>query len=262
MKGGLVMLLAALRALHSLNVKPQKRITVLVNSAEETGNGAATELIRKLARKASLVLCLEPALPGGALKLERKGRLVVRLEIHGRSAHGGTPEKGASAIEELVAQLAKLKRLRAGETTVNIGLMGGGEKVNVVAESAWAVLDIRFWKTADRDRVLRLLRESVPVLRGTRIKVTVEDSTPPMERTKASEKLFVRAQEMAGPMGLALKGGKTGGGSDASIAAGMGIPTLDGLGPDGDGIHADHEHLLLPSLVERTALLTELLKSL
>jgi glutamate carboxypeptidase len=262
MKGGLVMLLAALRALHSLNVKPQKRITVLVNSAEETGNGAATELIRKLARKASLVLCLEPALPGGALKLERKGRLVVRLEVHGRSAHGGTPEKGASASEELVAQLAKLKRLRAGETTVNIGLMGGGEKVNVVAESAWAVLDIRFWKTADRDRVLRLLRESVPVLRGTRIKVTVEDSTPPMERTKASEKLFVRAQEMAGPMGLALKGGKTGGGSDASIAAGMGIPTLDGLGPDGDGIHADHEHLLLPSLVERTALLTELLKSL
>ena len=262
MKGGLVMLLAALRALHGLNVKPQKRITVLVNSAEETGSDAAAELIRKLARKASLVLCLEPALPGGALKLERKGRLVVRLDVHGRSAHGGSPEKGASAIEELVAQIAKLKRLRTGETTVNVGLMGGGEKVNVVAEAAWAVLDIRFWKASDRDRILRVLRESVPVLRGTRIKVTVEGSTPPMEKTKASEKLFVRAQEIAAGMGLALKGGRTGGGSDASIAAGLGIPTLDGLGPDGDGLHAAHEHLLLPSLVERTALLTELLKSL
>jgi glutamate carboxypeptidase len=110
---------------------------------------------------------------------------------------------------------------------------------------------------------LRILRESVPVLRGSRIKVTVESQTPPLEKTRASEKLFVRAQEIAAGLGLPpLKGGKTGGGSDASIAAGLGIATLDGLGPDGDGLHAGHEHLLLPSLVERTALLTELLKSL
>ena len=262
MKGGLVMVLAALRALQALNAKPQKRITVLVNSAEETGQGAAAETIRKLARKASLVLCLEPALPGGALKLERKGRLVVRMDVHGRSAHGGTPEKGVSAVEELVAQIAKFKRLRAGETTVNVGLIGGGEKANVVAESAWATLDVRFWKSADRDRVLKILREAVPTLRGARIKITVESTTPPMEKTKASEKLFLRAQGIAAGLGIALKGGKTGGGSDASIAAGLGVPTLDGLGPDGDGLHAEHEHLLLPSLIERTALLTELLKDL
>ena len=262
MKGGLVMVLAALRALQALNAKPQKRITVLVNSAEETGQGAAADLIRKLARKASLVLCLEPALAGGALKLERKGRLVVRMDVHGRSAHAGTPEKGVSAVEELVAQIAKFKRLRAGETTVNVGLIGGGEKVNVVAESAWATLDVRFWKSADRDRVLKILREAVPSLRGARIKITVESTTPPMEKTKASEKLFLRAQGIAARLGMALKGGKTGGGSDASIAAGLGVPTLDGLGPDGDGLHAEHEHLLLPSLIERTALLTELLKDL
>ena len=83
-----------------------------------------------------------------------------------------------------------------------------------------------------------------------------------MEKTRASDKLFVRAREIAEGMGLALKAGKTGGGSDASIAAGMGIPTLDGLGPDGDGLHAAHEHLVIPSLIERTALLTELLKTL
>lgn len=262
MKAGVVMLLAALRSLHGLNVKPRKRITVFVNSAEETGSAAAHDLIRKLARRASLVLCLEPALPGGALKLERKGRLVVRMDVHGRAAHGGTPEKGVSAIEELVTQISRFKRLRTGETTVNVGLVGGGEKPNIVAESAWAVLDVRFWKTKDRDRILKILREAVPTLRGARLKVAVESATPPMEKTKASEKLFVRAQEIAAGLGLALKGGRTGGGSDASIAAGLGIPTLDGLGPDGDGLHAEHEHLLVPSFVERTALLTELLKDL
>jgi glutamate carboxypeptidase len=262
MKAGVVMLLTALRSLNGLNVKPQKRVTVVVNSAEETGHPAARDLIRKLARKASLVLCLEPAIPGGALKLERKGRLVVRLDVRGRAAHGGSPEKGVSAIEELVTQIARLKRLRTGETTVNVGLAGGGEKANVVAENAWAVLDIRFWKSTDRDRVLKILREAEPVLRGARLKVSVESTTPPMEKTKASEKLFVRAQEIAAGLGLSLKGGKTGGGSDASIAAGMGIPTLDGLGPDGDGIHAEHEHIILSSFVERTALLTELLKDL
>lgn len=262
MKAGLIMLLASLRALDGLNVRPQKKITVFVNSAEETGSAASTDLIRKLARRASLVLCLEPALPGGALKLERKGRLVVRMEVHGRSAHGGTPEKGVSAVEELVAQIARFRRLRTGETTVNVGLMGGGEKANVVAESAWAVLDIRFWKAADRDRVLKILRESAPALRGARIRITVESTTPPMEKTKASGKVFAQAQEIAAGMGLTLKAGKTGGGSDASIAAGMGVPTLDGLGPDGDGLHAENEHLLVPSLIERTALLTELLKTL
>jgi glutamate carboxypeptidase len=262
MKAGVVMLLSALRALHGLNVKPQKRISVFLNSAEETGSDASTELIRKLARRASLVLCLEPALPGGALKLERKGRVVVRLEVRGKSAHGGTPEKGVNAIEELAAQIARFKRLRVRETTVNIGQAGGGEKANVVAENAWAVLDVRFWKAADRDRVLRLLRESPPVLKGSRIRVSVQNTTPPMEKTKASEKLFLRAQEIAAGLDLTLKAGRTGGGSDASFAAGMGIPTLDGLGPDGDGLHAEHEHLLLPSLVERTALLTELLKAL
>ncbi|HMA53189.1 MAG TPA: M20/M25/M40 family metallo-hydrolase, partial [Acidobacteriota bacterium] len=262
MKAGLAMLLASLKALHGLNVKPQKKITVFVNSAEETGSAASTDLIRKLARRASCVICLEPALPGGALKLERKGRLVVRMDVRGKSAHGGSPEKGVSAVEELAAQIARFRRLRTGETTVNVGVVGGGEKVNVVAEGAWAMLDIRFWKAADRDRVLRILRESVPTLRGARIKITVESATPPMEKTKASAKLFARAQEIAAGLGLTLKAGKTGGGSDASIAAGMGIPTLDGLGPDGDGLHAEHEHLLVPSLVERTALLTELLKSL
>lgn len=262
MKSGLVILLSALATMRSLSLKPRKRIKVFINSAEETGHADSYEVIRRLAKRASVVLCLEPALPGGSLKLERKGRLVIRLDVRGRAAHGGTPEKGVNAIEELAAQIMRLKKLRAGETTVNIGVVGGGDKANVVAESAWAVLDVRFWKALDRERILRTVKEMKPALRGSHLKFTVESTTPPMEKTKASARLFEEARELAASIGQSLKGGKTGGGSDASIAAGMGIPTLDGLGPDGDGIHAEHEHILLSSLVERAALLTKLLTGL
>jgi len=262
MKAGIVALLFALATMRSLNLKPKKRIGVFINSAEETGHEAAHEAIRRLAKRASLVLCLEPALPGGGLKLERKGRLVVRLNVRGRAAHGGSPEKGVNAIEELAAQIVRLKKLRTGETTVNVGLVAGGEKANVVPEHAHALLDIRFWKAADRDRVLRTLKDLAPALHGAHLKVSVESMTPPMEKTKASARLFDEACGIAASIGQSLKGGKTGGGSDASIAAGLGIPTLDGLGPDGDGIHAEHEHILVPSFVERTALLTKLLTGL
>ncbi len=262
MKGSLVMLFYSLATLRSLNLKPEKKITVFINSAEETGYRGAQEVIRKIARRSSSVLCLEPAIPGGALKVERKGRLVVRLTVHGRAAHAGTPEKGANACEELVAQLTKLKRLRTAETSVNIGRLQGGDKPNVVPASASALLDIRFWKSRDRDRITNILKELSPTIKGTRVKFSVENSTPPMERTKASLALFERASQLASSLGMTLKSGKTGGGSDASIASGLGVPVLDGLGPDGEGIHAENEHLLLPSLVERTALLTVLLKGL
>jgi glutamate carboxypeptidase len=262
MKAGLVMAVFALATLNRLNLKPRRKVRLLINSAEETGNEAAHEVIRREARAAALALCLEPALPGGGLKLERKGRLVIRLETRGKAAHAGTPEKGINAIEELTAHLARLKKLRARETTLNIGLIGGGEKPNIVAESAWASLDMRFWTTADKERILRAFKELGPVKRGAKVKSALQSITPPLEKTKASLALFNRAREIAAGLGISLKGGKTGGGSDASVAASVGVAALDGLGPDGDGIHAEHEHLLVPSLVQRTALLTELLLKL
>ena len=165
-------------------------------------------------------------------------------------------------MEELVSQITRLKKIRVKETTVNIGLIGGGEKANVVPEGAWAVLDIRFWKKMDRDKVMTYFRELEPVLTGAKLKFSVESSTPPMEKTMASTGLFERAVKVASSLDISLREGKSGGGSDASIASDAGAPALDGLGPDGDGIHADHEHLRLPSLLERTALLTELLTRL
>jgi len=262
MKAGLVLAYFALKTLNELNLRPKKKIVVFVNSAEETGCDAAHEMIKTLARKSDTVLCLEPALPGGALKVQRKGRLVIRLEAFGKAAHGGTPDKGVNAIEELLAQLRRVQKLKSKDISVNIGLIGGGEKANVVPDKAWAICDIRFWDTLQKDKVIGFFRKLAPTLPHSRVKFSVDSLTPPMEKTKASARLFQEAKEIGAGLGLALEGGKTGGGSDASIAAGLGLATLDGLGPDGDGLHAEHEHLLLPSLPQRAALLVSLLRQL
>lgn len=259
MKASLVMTLFSLKAFNELNIQPQKKIAVFINSAEEIGSSASYEVIRNLCKKSSSVLCLEPSLPGGALKTQRKGRLVIRIEARGKAAHAGTPDKGINAIEELIKQLLRIKGLEKQEITVNIGVIEGGEKPNIVAENAWALLDFRFWENQQRDRLVAELKKLKPVLKGARLKFSTESSTPPMEKTEASEELFSQVEEIASSMNMKLKSGKTGGGSDASIASSMGLPTLDGLGPDGEGIHAENEHLLLPSLIERTALLTEIL---
>lgn len=262
MKAGLVMIISALKALHQLSLRPQRKIVIFINTAEEIGNEAAHEMIAQLAKKSAYVLCLEPALPGGALKTRRKGRLVLKLEAKGKAAHAGTPEKGVNAIEELITQVQRLKRLARAGVTVSLNQVGGGEKANVVAENAWAVLDVRFWNNVQKDRILRALRQSRGLMPGARFKHFVDSFTPPMEKTKASVAFLQKVKKIAGAMEIRLEEGKTGGGSDASIASNLGLPTLDGLGPDGDGIHAPHEHLLLPSLVQRAALLIEILRQI
>jgi len=262
MKGGLVLAYFAFKTMNALSLKPAKKIVLFVNAAEESGCDAAHETIKTLARKSDAVLCLEPSLPGGALKVQRKGRLVIRLEAFGKSAHGGTPDKGVNAIEELTTQLRSVQRLKSKDISVNLGLLGGGEKANVVPDKAWAVCDIRFWDTPQKEKVINFFRRLEPALRGSRIKFSVESQTPPLEKTKASARLFQSAKEIGAEIGLTLEGGKTGGGSDASIAAGLGLPTLDGLGPDGDGLHAETEHLILPSLTQRAALLLSLFRRL
>lgn len=262
MKAGLVMAISALKAVHQLSIRPAKRIAVFINSAEEIGNEASNEMILKLAKKSSYVLCLEPALPGGALKTRRKGRLVLRLEVKGKAAHAGTPEKGINAIDELMAQLRKLKRLATSGVTLSIGQIGGGEKANIVPEWAWAVLDIRFWSSGQQEKIISTSKQLKPTNPGAKIKFSVESLTPPMEKTKPSAQLLLEVKKIASSLEMALEDGKTGGGSDASIASSIGVPTLDGLGPDGEGIHAENEHLLLPSLIQRTALLTEILRQL
>jgi glutamate carboxypeptidase len=259
MKAGLVMAISSLRAIHELNIEPKKRIAVFINSAEEVGSDVADEMIQKLAKRSFCVLCLEPSLPGGALKNQRKGRLVVRLDTKGKSAHAGNPDDGINAVEELMAQLRAAQKLKSKTITVNTGIIKGGERVNIVPDSASAYLDIRFWNTTQKTKIINSLKELRPTIRGAKVKHSVESYLPPLEKSKASDRLFARVTEIAAGINVNLEAGKSGGGSDASIASNTGVATLDGLGPDGAGIHAEDEHLLLPSLIERTALLTELL---
>ena len=259
MKAGILVAAYALKTLNDLNILPEKKIALFINSAEEIGDVNSYAFIEKLAKKSSRVLCLEPSLPGGALKIQRKGRLVVRLSSSGKAAHAGNPAQGVNAIEELMMQLRNLSKLKTKETTVNIGIIEGGEKANIVAEKAEAVLDFRFWDNNQKQKVIDYFKQLSPCLAGAKSKYKVESLTPPMEKTKGNLRLLNEVQEIADSLGMKLEAGKTGGGSDASIASNLGVPTLDGLGPDGDGIHAENEHLILPSLVERTALLTELL---
>ena len=262
MKAGLVLSYFALRALRELNLSPRRRVALFINSSEEAGCDEADEIIRAQAKAADRVLCLEPSLPGGALKIQRKGRCVVRLDAQGVAAHGGSPDKGVSAIDELMPVLRKIQTLRSADVSVNIGLIGGGEKANIVADAAFAMCHIRFWTIEQKAKILRFLKALGLTSSRAKIRTTIESTTPPMEKTRISEALFREARDVAVEMGFRLTGGKTGGGSDGSIAAGVGRAVLDGLGPDGNGIHAAHEHVLLPSLVERAALLTAFLQKL
>jgi len=259
MKAGLVMIIQALRFISKHDRSPAKSIHVFLDSYEEQGSDAVYKKIRELAQTASLVLCLEPAIPGGALKLRRKGRLVARVRVEGKAAHAGSPESGISAVDELMVQLKILQRLRSNNISLNIGDISGGDTVNVVASHAEALLDIRFWTNSQAQRIRNALKELSPSLPGARIIPTIEQEMPPLEHGRPSAALFRKVTRIAQELNLELIGGRTGGGSDASVAALEGIPVLDGLGPDGDGIHAEHEHVLIPSLIERTALLTELL---
>lgn len=262
MKAGIVSAVFALKAISNLGLVPKRKIWLFINSAEETGNEESHKQIASLAKKTGAVLCLEPGLPGGALKLERKGRLVAKIECSGRSAHASTPEKGINAIEEVMLQLQRLKRLKIKGMSLNIGLIGGGEKANVVPEKAWAICDLRFWSSQDLDKIKSFLREMSPSRKEAKVKISLQSLTPPMEFTRASRDLFARARVIASEMGLELLPGRSGGGSDASIASHVGASALDGLGPEGEGMHAENEHLLLPSFIQRTALLTKLLLEL
>lgn len=191
--------------------------------------------------------------------MKRKGRLVVEIKATGKAAHAGSPDDGISAIDELLWQLSQLKRLRTKERSMSIGLISGGSKPNIVADSASATLDFRFWGKNDLDRIQRKLKNITPHLEGAKVGYSKVSDTPPLEKTPSSIRFLDAVKEIASGMGITLTDGQTGGGSDASIAAGTGLPVIDGMGPDGNGIHAEEEHLLISSFLQRTALLTELL---
>jgi glutamate carboxypeptidase len=265
MKAGIVQALFALDALQHSNAPLRKRIIFLWTSDEEIGSESSRKLIEAEARRSDAVFVLEPSLgPRGLLKTARKGVGEAEIIVRGRASHAGlAPEQGVNAVHELAQQIARLQgwnELRRG-VSVNADIVEGGTRVNVIAERARAVVDLRALRVADMRGIERRLRALRPITRGARLEVRGGFNRAPMER-KVSAALFSRAKSLASQMGLAIGECLAGGGSDGNLTAALGIPTLDGLGAVGDGAHSAHEHVIVKTMPERAALLAALLASI
>jgi glutamate carboxypeptidase len=262
MKGGLAQMVFALRALRELDITPEVPPVVFVNSDEEKGSRESSRYIEMLARRASRALVLEPAFgPDGRLKTARKGGGRFEVDIIGKSAHAGLdPEAGASAILELSHVIQKLHALNDPERgiTVNVGVIEGGYRPNVVAARARALVDVRVPSETDAARVEYAIGTIRPVTPGARIQISGGIGRPPMERTPANKALWRAARAAGSELGLELRETAVGGMSDGNTAS-LHTPTLDGMGPTGDGAHASHEFASIDGLVERTAVLAAVL---
>ncbi|MGE3274653.1 MAG: M20 family metallopeptidase [Vicinamibacterales bacterium] len=265
MKAGVAMALLATRALFAIAPPDRSRVVMLWTSDEETGSGTSRALIEAEARRSRAVLVLEPSLPGGALKTSRKGCGQYEIEVTGVAAHAGVdPGKGVSAVRELARQVIALETLHDLDrgVSLNVGRIEGGSRANVVPASARAVVDVRVPTMDDAARVDRAIRGLAPILPGASMTVRGGIDRPPLERTAGVVRLFELARQVAATLGLPLEEGGTGGGSDGNFCAALGIPTLDGLGAVGDGAHALHEHVLVPALAPRAALVSGMLACL
>ena len=260
MKAGLVIALFALRALAARG--PLPAVTVFFTPLEEVDCDPYRALMEAEMAASAAVLCFEPAWPGGAVKTARKGSGSFVLRTRGRASHAGADlARGANAILELARQCLRVSELTdaASGVSANVGVIRGGFRPNVVPDLAEAEVDVRF-PTAEGGAFLAgALRNFRPV--DPKVSLEIEGGLhyPPLERSAGVIALYHRAREVAAEMGMALEETSTGGASEASFASALGIPTLDGLGGDGDGAHAEDEHVLLSSLPPRAALVAGLI---
>ncbi len=263
MKAGLVVIVYALRALAARGPLPP--ITVFLTPLEEVDCYPYQPRMETEMKASAAVLGFEPAWPGGAVKTERKGSGSFVLRARGRAAHAGADfEKGANAIVELsrAVLLAHALTDPARSVTVNVGVVRGGIRPNVVPDLAEAEIDFRVRTVEDGRRVEAAVRAIQPT--DPRVNLDAEGGMhyPPFERAPHVVAVYEAARGVAAELGLPLDEASTGGASEASFAAALGVPTLDGLGADGDGAHAEHEHVLLTSIPERVALAAGLIARL
>jgi glutamate carboxypeptidase len=256
------MLAGLVMALHAVAALPDRDgVTLLVTGDEEIGSPTSRALIEDDARGARAALVLEASADGGALKTARKGAALYELEVTGRAAHAGLePDSGLNASVELAHQILAVSALGSAElgTSVTPTTAASGTATNVVPARASLAVDVRAWTVAEQDRVDAALRALTPVTPGISLVLHGEPNRPPMEE-RASAELLTRAVRVAGSFGLPpLEGVGVGGASDGNFTAGIGTPTLDGLGAVGGGAHAAHEFVLVDRLVDRTRLVAGL----
>ncbi len=261
MKAGIVQALFALSQLRD-----REGVTLLLTADEELGSTTSRELIEATVAGARAALILEPSAgEAGALKTARKGVSNYDLVAHGRAAHAGLePEKGRNATVEIAHQVLALGAIARPDdgTTVTPTVLQSGTATNVVPAEARLKVDVRAASVAEQARVDAAVRALTPAVRGTRLEVLGGPNRPPLEAASSAE-LFAVAQKCAGALGLPpLEGIDVGGGSDGNFTAAVGVPTLDGLGPVGDGAHAEGEYVVLDAMPKRAALLTALVAEL
>jgi glutamate carboxypeptidase len=262
MKSGIAQMIFAIESLRRLRGKLPRPVTVLLVTDEEVGSESSRPITESVAKKCGAVLVVEPSFGlEGALKTARKGVGDYTLKVKGRAAHAGLDfEKGASAVLELSRQLieiAKFTDLKQG-ITVNAGVIRGGTRTNVIPDEAEAEFDLRIAAAIQAKTMDRKFRALQPFDQRCQLEVSGGINRPPLERTENVLKLFRAAQKIAAEIGWHLDEASVGGGSDGNFTAGLGIPTLDGLGAAGEGAHARNESVLISELVRRTALLARL----
>ncbi|HXM10039.1 MAG TPA: M20 family metallopeptidase [Terriglobales bacterium] len=272
MKSGIALMLHALAALQEWNSNNNegrpgellRPVTVLLVSDEEVGSNSSRAITEALAKQAAAVLVFEPSYGRkGAVKTARKGVGEYLVKVIGKAAHAGLDfEKGANAILELARQIQKLSgftELKKG-LTVNVGVVSGGSRTNVVPSEATARVDVRIARLKDAAGIDKKMRALRPFNRKCKIEITGGINRPPMERTAGVAALYAQAAVIGRELGWKLDEAAVGGGSDGNFTAGLGIPTLDGLGGVGDGAHATHEHILISELPRRAALIAGLIE--
>ncbi len=263
MKGGLIQGFWALKSL-SQDTGIKRPVRILCTSDEEVGSEASRELIEKEASAAECVLVLE-ASKDGMVKTGRKGVGRYEIRVVGKAAHAGLDHKsGISAIDELsriVLELHSLTDYNKG-TTINVGVINGGTRSNVVAAEAWCEVDLRVESLEEADRIEKIIRNLKPHNDGARIVVSGGLNRPPMERNEKNVNLFLKAKTVAASMNLELKDCVVGGASDGNFCSALGAPVLDGMGMVGGNAHADGEFVYRDTIIERTTLLALFLKSL
>ena len=266
MKAGVVLMMHAIEALRQWHGELPRPVTVLLVSDEEVGSSSSRKITEALARRSAGVLVLEPSYGAlGAVKTARKGVGEYELKVYGVAAHAGLdPGKGHSAIVELARQIGaitELTDLKKG-LSVNVGVVRGGTRTNVIAAEASAEIDARIASAAQARMLDRKLRALRPFDKHCRIEITGGINRMPMERSAGVVGLYKKAQSIAGQVGWKLTEASVGGGSDGNFTAGMGIPTLDGLGGVGDGAHARHEFILTKELPKRALLVAGLMEAM
>jgi glutamate carboxypeptidase len=266
MKSGIALMLHALAALQDWHKERLPRpVTVLLVSDEEVGSDSSLAITGSLAKKAAAVLVLEPSYGlQGAVKTARKGVGEYLVKVTGKASHAGLDfQKGVNAILELAHQIEKVSSftdLKKG-LTINVGVVRGGSRTNIVPAEAAAQVDVRIARLKDGAGIDKKMRSLRPYNRKCKIEVTGGISRPPMERTAGVAALYTQAAAIARELGWKLREAAVGGGSDGNFTASLGIPTLDGLGGVGDGAHAPHEHILISELPRRAALLAGLIEA-